>query len=59
MERRHSRRLDRELRFAFLVRQLSDAQKLAVLMRIWNVRSEPPPVREWWVVNPTGGKQRL
>jgi len=53
--------IELELKFAELIRQLTDAQKRAVLVCLWTAQDipPPPPPNEQRIVDTTGGKQTL
>lgn len=57
--RRPDRRLNLEIQFSQYTRRLTPDQQRAMLLRMWSARIEPPPDRDWWIVDPTGGKRRL
>jgi hypothetical protein len=53
------RQIELELEFSTLIRQLPVPQKQALMMRILDARGQPPPIRDWRVVQPTGGAKRI
>jgi hypothetical protein len=53
------RRLDSELKFTKETRQLTRAERLALLLQLLQHQREAPPERVFWYIDELGHKYRL